>query len=101
MDEHDTFYKIPHYLDQGKLVMGMPMVEVGPGIGVFGLFVMAKYMMAGLVAGLAVFFTMRTLRQGKGENFLPLFLFWYMPESATKACLFPSTPSSDKRYWLN
>ena len=33
MEDERAFYKIPHYLDQGKLIMGMPWVEVIPTLG--------------------------------------------------------------------
>ncbi|MGR5187294.1 type IV conjugative transfer system protein TraL [Photobacterium damselae] len=101
MDEQSTFYKIPHYLDQGRLLMGMPLSEVLPALLVFGLFMLVNYMMTGLVIGLVIFFATRQLRQGKGDNFIPLMLFWYAPAFANKYGLFKNTPSSDKRYWLN
>lgn len=101
MDEQRTFYLIPHYLDQGRLIMGMPMSEVLPAMSVFGLFASAQYMMTGLVIGLVLFFLTRYLRQGRGDNFIPLMLYWYSPHITNKYGLFKHTPSSDKRYWLN
>ncbi len=101
MEKTSTFYAIPHYLDQGRVIMGMPVSEVLPGLCVFVPFLLASYMMTGLVCGLVVFFLTRQLRQGKGDNFIPLMLYWFAPETANRYGLFKHTPSSDKRYWLN
>ncbi|ENO8811609.1 type IV conjugative transfer system protein TraL [Photobacterium damselae] len=101
MNENQTFYKIPHYLDQGRLFMGMPLSEVLPAVTVFGIFMLARYMMTGLAIGTVIFFILRTLRQGKGDNFIPLMLYWYSPPAANRYGVFKNTPSSDKRYWLN
>lgn len=100
MDDEHTFYKIPHYLDQGRLVMGMPLVEVAPTLAVFGVFAMSSYMLIGLLVASAVFIAMRTIRQGKGDNYIPLICYWYLPKSVTMS-FFKHTPASDQRYWLN
>ncbi|WP_305813096.1 type IV conjugative transfer system protein TraL [Photobacterium leiognathi] len=63
---NNTLGQIPHYLDQGRLIMGIPWVEVAPTLAVFGVFAMQAYMLIGLLAASAVFIAMRTIRQGKG-----------------------------------
>ncbi|WP_305840044.1 type IV conjugative transfer system protein TraL [Photobacterium leiognathi] len=100
MDDEHTFYQIPHYLDQGRLIMGMPWVEVTPTLAVFGVFAMQAYMLVGLLAASAVFIAMRTIRQGKGDNYLPLVCYWYLPKGVTQR-YFRHTPASEQRYWLN
>ncbi len=100
MNEHANFYSIPRYLDQGNIIMGFPADEVIPALIVFGVFLFANYMMTGMLIGTAVAIALRTLKQGKGDNFLSLILFWYCPSALSKS-VFKHTPAPCDKYWLN
>lgn len=100
MDDEQNFFTLPHYIDQGRIVMGMPIDEVMPAGIVFGLFVIANYMMTGLVIAVIIFLALRRLKQDKGDNFIPLILYWFSPPTIS-ALIFKRTPPADKRYWLN
>lgn len=100
MDNEQNFFKLPHYIDQGRIVMGMPLDEILPAACVFAVFAVAKYMMTGLIIGAVIFFLLRNIKQGKGDNFLILILYWFAPAGMSKS-IFKHTPSADKRYWLN
>ncbi|WP_305815303.1 type IV conjugative transfer system protein TraL [Photobacterium leiognathi] len=81
--------------------MGIPWVEVAPTLAVFGVFAMQAYMLIGLLAASAVFIAMRTIRQGKGDNYLPpLSVIEHLPNGVTQR-YFRHTPASEQRYWLN
>ncbi|MCD9500577.1 MULTISPECIES: type IV conjugative transfer system protein TraL [Photobacterium] len=100
MENEQNFFKLPHYIDQGRIVMGMPLDVVLPAGIVFGLFAMAQYMMTGVALAALVFYALRTLKQSKGDNFIPLILYWYAPPTISRA-IFYHTPPANQRYWLN
>lgn len=100
MEERTNFYAIPRHLDQGYVIMGFPADEVLPALMVFGALAIAGYMMTGMVLAAVIAVSLRTIKQGHGDNFLPLIVYWFSPSSLTKS-LFKHTPPSCYKYWLN
>ena len=100
MNEHANFYSIPKYLDQGNINMGFPADEVIPALVVFGVLSVAGYMLTGMFVAVVIAVALRTIKQGKGNNFLRLAAYWFSPASLSKN-VFKHTPPPCDKYWLN
>ncbi len=99
-NEYANFYTIPRYIDQGRVIMGFPADEVLPVLFIFGIFSAMNYMLTGAIIGGVVGVGLHVLKQGKGDNFLPLTFYWFSPSALTKQ-VFKRTPSPCRKYWLN
>ena len=100
MENERDFFSIPHYIDQGRIIMGFPADEIIPALAIFFLFAMKNYMVTGLLCAAALFVVLRRIKRSQGENVIALTFFWFTPDKLSSS-FFKRTPTADKKYWLN
>ena len=100
MENERDFFSIPHYIDQGRVIMGFPADEIVPALALFFLFAMKNFLVTGIFSAAALFIVIRKIKRIKGENVIALTFFWFAPDKLSPS-FFKRTPTSDKKYWLN
>ena len=100
MENEESFFSIPRYINGGRIVMGFPADEIIPALLTFALLGFNNHILPGLITGAVVFTFIRYFKQTKGNNFFKLTLYWYSPQSLKRA-VFKKTPAPSEIYWLN
>lgn len=100
MENEESFYSIPRYINGGRIVMGFPADEIIPALVTFALFGFNNEILSGLIIGAVVFTFIRYFKQSKGNNFFKLTFYWYSSKSLKRA-VFNKTPAPSEIYWLN
>ena len=100
MENERDFFAIPHYIDQGRVIMGFPADEILPALTLFFLFALKNYLVTGLLCAAVLFIAIRRIKRSQGEHVIALTFFLYAPDKLSPA-FFKRTSTSDKKYWLN
>lgn len=98
MEHPEQYYLIPKSLDNGRLLMGLPIEEALPALVCLGVGFLIGHEMVGFLLGVFLLFSVRYVKGRYGANVFIRTLYYYFTSSQWRRP-FKRLPPAGLRYW--